>query len=651
VTVSGLTAATTAGALALGAQHSCALRSDGQIACWGWDGFSQLGQGSAVGSSATPLTVPDTANATQVVAGAQHTCARISDGSVRCWGNGTNGQLGRGSDGGTSFNASPVQTLTDASVLSSGHAFACATVSSGAPKCWGLNNFGQIGAGHANYESTPNDVLGSPFQGTYSIGGMLSGLAAGNSVELQNNGGDTLIRSSDGAFTFSTPLLDGSAYAVTVSNQPTAPNQTCSVSQGSGSVAGSDVSNITVTCTTHTYSVGGTLSGLGSGRSVVLRNNGGDDLSLSANGSFNFATALADGSAYAVSVATQPNGQTCAVSQGSGTLAGADVSSVQVSCSTATVTYRVTPSAGSNGTISPNAVQAVAANGSVDFTVTPNTGYSASVGGSCPGNLSGDTYSAGPITADCSVEASFVPNTSSTLAFATPSRLGPAVMFTVQVTGVGSAPADGQVTVTASTAETCSTSTRASNGNVASFQCAITFASAGPRSLSATFSASTTHAGSSSNSAPLSVMRFADLSVSVDDGSASALPGARIEYLVEIRNAGPDAAAGTDLVSFATPSLGSPDWSCTVPAGSAAACPAAGGSGLNTPPMVLPAGSGLDFLIRGTLADPLGADAVLDVEARADGNAPHHVHDPGLTDNYATDRNANMRVFADGFEP
>jgi alpha-tubulin suppressor-like RCC1 family protein len=652
VTVSGLTAATTPGALALGAEHSCALKSDGQIACWGWDGYSQLGQGSSIGSSATPLAVPDTSNATQVVAGARYTCARINDGSARCWGNDTHGQLGRGDDGSSGPSAEPVQTLSDASVLSGGHYFTCATVAAGAPKCWGLNNYGQVGAGHANYESTPNDVLGSPFQATYSIGGTISGLAAGNSVELQNNGGDTLILSSNGAFTFSTPLQDGSSYAVTVSNQPTSPNQTCTVSQGNGNLAGADVSDIAVACTTNTYTVGGTLSGLGAGKSVLLRNNGGDDLSLNANGSFVFSTALDDGSAYSVSVATAPNGQTCSITQGSGALAGANVSNVQVSCSDATLTYQVTPSAGSHGTISPNVVQVVAPNASVDFTLTPDSGYSASVAGTCPGNLSGNVYSAGPISADCSVEASFVPGTSTALSFATPSRLGQSASFSVQVTGVDSAPADGQVTVTASTSETCSTSSRTANGNVASFECAISFSSAGPRSLSAQFAGSATHADSSSANAPLSVMRFADLSISVDDGRASSIPGARIEYLVEIRNSGPDAAPGTDLASFPTPLLVGPDWSCTVPAGSTAVCPAAGGSGLNTTPrMDLPAGAGLDFLIRGTLADPLGPEAVLDVEARADGNAPNHVHDPQLLNNYATDRNANVRIFADGFEP
>jgi Putative esterase len=85
------------------------------------------------------------------------------------------------------------------------------------------------------------------------------------------------------------------------------------------------------TAVSASYPVGGSVSGLSSG-SVVLADNGGDDLTVSANGTFTFATALADGSSYAVTVASQPSGQTCSVSGGSGTVSGGTVSSVLVSC-------------------------------------------------------------------------------------------------------------------------------------------------------------------------------------------------------------------------------------------------------------------------------------------------------------------------------
>jgi len=73
------------------------------------------------------------------------------------------------------------------------------------------------------------------------------------------------------------------------------------------------------------------VSGL-SGSGLVLQNNGGDDLAINANGSFTFATALPDLSAYAVTIRTQPVGQTCELAAASGTLAGAPVTDIEVLC-------------------------------------------------------------------------------------------------------------------------------------------------------------------------------------------------------------------------------------------------------------------------------------------------------------------------------
>jgi hypothetical protein len=82
------------------------------------------------------------------------------------------------------------------------------------------------------------------------------------------------------------------------------------------------------------HTVGGTLAGL-TGDKVVLQNNGGDGLSLDADGGFSFATKLAQGSAYAVTVSAQPQGQVCAVAKGSGTMGAADVTDVTVTCASA----------------------------------------------------------------------------------------------------------------------------------------------------------------------------------------------------------------------------------------------------------------------------------------------------------------------------
>jgi D-alanyl-D-alanine dipeptidase len=82
---------------------------------------------------------------------------------------------------------------------------------------------------------------------------------------------------------------------------------------------------------TKTYTVGGTVAGLFG--TVVLQNNSGNDLTLSADSGFAFTTPLATGSGYSVTVLTQPASQTCAVANGAGTASGADVTGVTVTCS------------------------------------------------------------------------------------------------------------------------------------------------------------------------------------------------------------------------------------------------------------------------------------------------------------------------------
>ena len=128
---------------------------------------------------------------------------------------------------------------------------------------------------------------------TYTVGGTVSGLA-GSGLVLRDNGGDDLPVSADGAFAFATELAGGAAYTVTVFTQPSSPAQHCIVTTGSGTMASANVTTVAIVCTTTTYTVGGTVTGLvGSG--LVLRNNGGDDLSVTANGPVVFATPHSSG--------------------------------------------------------------------------------------------------------------------------------------------------------------------------------------------------------------------------------------------------------------------------------------------------------------------------------------------------------------------
>ncbi|MFY0571463.1 hypothetical protein ACN28E_47585 [Archangium lansingense] len=160
---------------------------------------------------------------------------------------------------------------------------------------------------------------------TYRVGGSITGLSGGN-LTLQLNGQQSLTRGADGPFSFETPLEDQSSYSVTVTATP--PEQDCTVEGGTGKVAGADVSSVQVRCATKTYTLGGTVEGL---RGTLGLSLGNETLQVTTNGGFTFTTKLPRGSSYGVSVATQPQGQRCTVSNGSGTVAG-NVADLAVRC-------------------------------------------------------------------------------------------------------------------------------------------------------------------------------------------------------------------------------------------------------------------------------------------------------------------------------
>ncbi len=182
-----------------------------------------------------------------------------------------------------------------------------------------------------NSNSQQNNVAAFSGGQFYIVGGTVSGLA-GSGLVLENNGADGIAVGSDGAFVFLLPVSDRGTYAVDVKANPVGPSQTCAVSNNRGTIAGANPTNVLVTCSTNTYSIGGTVSGL-FGTGLVLQNNGGDDLALAVNGEFAFAEAPVDGTVYSVLVKAQPPGQVCIVSNGTGTVTGRPVSDVLIDCS------------------------------------------------------------------------------------------------------------------------------------------------------------------------------------------------------------------------------------------------------------------------------------------------------------------------------
>jgi hypothetical protein len=218
---------------------------------------------------------------------------------------------------------------------------------------------------------------------SYTVGGLVTGLSGGGLV-LHNNAGDPLGVSADGAFTFPTAVLSGASFAVTVAADPTNPWQTCTVGNDSGTVTSADITSVAVSCTTNSYLVNVSVSGLvGSG--LILQNNGGDDLAISGNGTVAFATSVVSGGGYNVTQHTAPLGpsQTCSVTSGSGTITDSSVT-ISVSCVTDTFTVGGSVNGlplGGSVTVTNNGgdAQVLGANGNFTFATAIASGANYSV--------------------------------------------------------------------------------------------------------------------------------------------------------------------------------------------------------------------------------------------------------------------------------
>jgi alpha-tubulin suppressor-like RCC1 family protein len=151
--------------VAAGSQHTCALLDSGQVKCWGANRYGQLGVGDTrdrgdepaeLGAALPPVDLGAGLRATALALGADHSCALLSDGAIKCWGYNTHGQLGLGDgrDRGRGPNelgeALPAVNLGSGRTaigISAGRHHTCALLDDRTVKCWGSNSRGQLGAG------------------------------------------------------------------------------------------------------------------------------------------------------------------------------------------------------------------------------------------------------------------------------------------------------------------------------------------------------------------------------------------------------------------------------------------------------------------------------------------------------------------------
>jgi cysteine-rich repeat protein len=175
--------------LSRGLNHTCLMLPEGTVRCWGSGAFGQLGKGSTVHIGDQPGEMPSTTSnvgglAVDLQSGGDHNCVLLDNGEVRCWGRNSNGQCGQGNNfsvGDTPNEMPPPPTNVGGAVaqLSLGLLHSCALLVNGEVRCWGSNLFGQLGYGNVgNIGDAPGEMPPAPVN--FGTGNVVQ-LSAGNS--------------------------------------------------------------------------------------------------------------------------------------------------------------------------------------------------------------------------------------------------------------------------------------------------------------------------------------------------------------------------------------------------------------------------------------------------------------------------------------
>ncbi|MBN1441040.1 MAG: hypothetical protein JW929_16670, partial [Anaerolineales bacterium] len=140
------------------------LRSSSQVLCWGNNQYGELGDGTSSNRN-LPVYVNVITHSgdevLQLAAGRHHTCARMNVNRVRCWGNNQFGQLGDGTNLASALPCTANTGGADISVIATGSWHTCAGTSQGEVLCWGKNTYGQLGNGTNTDSNTPVESLGA----------------------------------------------------------------------------------------------------------------------------------------------------------------------------------------------------------------------------------------------------------------------------------------------------------------------------------------------------------------------------------------------------------------------------------------------------------------------------------------------------------
>jgi alpha-tubulin suppressor-like RCC1 family protein len=125
-------------------RHTCGVRKNGKLYCWGRDTFGQIGDGDVANDHAAPSRIGTFEDWVRVDAGGHHTCGVRANGKLYCWGHDYNGQVGDGADTGAT-SPRRIGTFEDWSRVAAGLSHTCGVRTNGKLYCWGYGEFGQVG--------------------------------------------------------------------------------------------------------------------------------------------------------------------------------------------------------------------------------------------------------------------------------------------------------------------------------------------------------------------------------------------------------------------------------------------------------------------------------------------------------------------------
>lgn len=146
--------------IAAGDTHTCAITNSGGAKCWGQNNYGQLGNNSTTASRVPVDVVGLTSGLASIATGTGYTCAVTTAGGAKCWGNNANGMLGNNSTSSTQVPTDVYGLTSGVASISAGTYHTCAVTTGGGVKCWGANQYGQLGNNSTTQSLVPVNVSG-----------------------------------------------------------------------------------------------------------------------------------------------------------------------------------------------------------------------------------------------------------------------------------------------------------------------------------------------------------------------------------------------------------------------------------------------------------------------------------------------------------